>query len=133
MDFALSAEQEAIRRGLEDAAQKMGQGGGVDASTIEPVLGSVTEFIVEEIQRALSFFWTAATDEPLGGIVLSGGSARMPGLSDQLTQRLHCGVEVANPFRRVVVERTADRRMIESSGPALAVTVGLATRHPGDK
>jgi type IV pilus assembly protein PilM len=108
-------------------------GGGADAAAVEPVLGSVTEFIVEEIQRALSFFWTAATDEPLGGIVLSGGSARMPGLSDQLTQRLHCGVEVANPFRRVTVERSADRKLIESNGPALAVTVGLATRHPGDK
>jgi type IV pilus assembly protein PilM len=108
-------------------------GGGADPAAVEPVLGSVTEFIVEEIQRALSFFWTAATDEPLGGIVLSGGSARMPGLSDQLTQRLHCGVEVANPFRRVTVERSADRKLIESNGPALAVTVGLATRHPGDK
>ena len=111
---------------------KMGRG-GADAAAVEPVLGSVTEFIVEEIQRALSFFWTAATDEPLGGIVLSGGSARMPGLSDQLTQRLHCGVEVANPFRRVTIERSADRKLIESNGPALAVTVGLATRHPGDK
>jgi type IV pilus assembly protein PilM len=97
------------------------------------VLGSVTEFIVEEIQRALSFFWTAATDEPLGGIVLSGGSARMPGLAKQLTQRLHCGVEVANPFRRVTIERGADKKMIEMNGPALAVTVGLATRQPGDK
>jgi type IV pilus assembly protein PilM len=114
-------------------AVKMGRGGGADASAVEPVIGSVTEFIVEEIQRALSFFWTAATDEPLGGIVLSGGSARMPGLADQLTQRLHCGVEVANPFRRVMVERSADRKMIETNGPALAVTVGLATRHPGDK
>ena len=112
---------------------KTGQRGGVDAATVEPVLGSVTEFIVEEIQRALSFFWTAATDEPLGGIVLSGGSARMPGLADQLTQRLHCGVEVANPFRRVTIERGADRKMIETNGPALAVTVGLATRQPGDK
>ena len=112
---------------------KMGNGGGVDPSSVEPVLGSVTEFIVEEIQRALSFFWTAATDEPLGGIVLSGGSARMPGLADQLTQRLHCGVEVANPFRRVVIERSADRKLIESNAPALAVTVGLATRQPGDK
>jgi len=112
---------------------KKGQRGGIDAAAVEPVLGSVTEFIVEEIQRALSFFWTAATDEPLGGIVLSGGSARMPGLSDQLTQRLHCGVEVANPFRRVTIDRSADRKMIETNGPALAVTVGLATRHPGDK
>ncbi len=107
--------------------------GGVDMSSAEPVLGSVTEFIVEEIQRALSFFWTAATDEPLGGIILSGGTARMPGLSGQLTQRLGCAVEVADPFRRLQIERGVNRDLIEASGPALAVTVGLATRRPGDK
>ena len=119
----------------EDAERvKIGrQVAGADPAAAEPVLASVTEFIVEEIQRALSFFWTAATDEPLGGIVLSGGPARMPGLSGQLTQRLGCAVEVADPFRRVQVDRGVDRKTIESSGPALAVAVGLATRRPGDK
>jgi type IV pilus assembly protein PilM len=118
----------------EADAIKMGRGGGqLDPATVEPVLGSVTEFIVEEIQRSLSFFWTAATDEPLGGVILSGGPARMPGLSTQLTQRLGCAVEVADPFRRLELERGVDRHLVEASGPALAVTVGLATRRPGDK
>jgi type IV pilus assembly protein PilM len=113
---------------------KMGRkAGNVDAAAVEPVLGSVTEFIVEEIQRALSFFWTAATDEPLGGVVLSGGTARMSGLSAQLTQRLGCAVEIANPFRRLHVDRGVDKKLAEASAPALAVTVGLATRRPGDK
>jgi type IV pilus assembly protein PilM len=119
-----------------DDAEKLKTGrqvAGVDPAAVGPALASVTEFIVEEIQRALSFFWTAATDEPLGGVVLSGGPARTPGLSGQLTQRLQCAVEVADPFRRLHVERGADRALVESSGPALAVTVGLATRRPGDK
>jgi type IV pilus assembly protein PilM len=119
---------------VEADAIKMGRPSAkLDAATTEPVLGSVTEFIVEEIQRALSFFWTAATDEPLGGVILSGGTARTTGLSGQLTQRLGCAVEVADPFRRMQVDRGVDRTLIESSGPALAVTVGLATRRPGDK
>jgi type IV pilus assembly protein PilM len=116
-----------------DAIKTGRHAGKVDPATVEPVLGSVTEFIVEEIQRSLSFFWTAATDEPLGGVILSGGPARMPGLSTQLTQRLGCAVEVANPFRRLQVERGVHRELVEASGPALAVTVGLATRRPGDK
>jgi type IV pilus assembly protein PilM len=57
--------------------------------------------------------------------------ARMPGLAAQLTQRLGCAVEVADPFRRLQLERGVDRQLVEASGPALAVTVGLATRHPG--
>jgi len=119
------ADAEALKQGRA--------AGGADPAAAEPVLASVTELIVEEIQRALSFFWTAATDEPLGAIVLSGGSARMPGLSAELKQRLDCPVEVADPFRRVTVDRRVDRGVIEASGPALAVAVGLATRQPGDK
>jgi len=118
----------------EAEALKLGKSArDADGSAVEPVLGSVTEFIVEEIQRALSFFWTAATDEPLGGIVLSGGTARTAGLSNLLAERLGCSVEVASPFRRLTVDRGVNRDLLQASGPALAVTVGLATRRPGDK
>jgi type IV pilus assembly protein PilM len=115
-------------------AAKLGRSAaGVDPAAVEPVLGSVTDFIVEEIQRALSFFWTAATDEPLGGVILSGGTARTAGLAAQLKQRLGCEVEVADPFRRVPVVRSADQELVQAQGPALAVAVGLASRRPGDK
>jgi type IV pilus assembly protein PilM len=106
---------------------------GADPAAVEPVMTSVTEFIVEEIHRALSFFWTAATDEPLGGVIVSGGTAGVPGLAGQLTRRLGCAVEVANPFRRLQLERGIDRQLVDACAPALAVTVGLATRRPGDK
>src|SRR5204862_1630987 len=118
------ADAEALKQGRA--------AGGADPAAAEQILGSVTELIVEEIQRALSFFWTAATDEPLGAVFLSGGPARMPGLSAELKQRLDCVVEVADPFRRAQVERRGDRLLIEASGPSLAVAVGLATRRPGD-
>lgn len=119
----------------EDAERlKRGQAaGGVEIEAAEPVIGSVTEFIVEEIQRAISFFWTAATDEPIGGMVISGGSARMPGLATQLQERLDTQVEVADPFRRLQVGGRIDRRLIDECGPSLAVAAGLATRRPGDK
>jgi type IV pilus assembly protein PilM len=115
-------------------ALKRGRGAAnIAPADAEPILGSVTEFIVEEVQRALSFFWTAATDEPLGAVLLSGGPSRMPGLSTQLKERLDTNVEVVDPFRRVTLDGRVDRALIEESGPALAVIVGLATRRPGDK
>jgi Tfp pilus assembly PilM family ATPase len=57
----------------------------------------------------------------------------MPGLATQLKERLDTKVDVVDPFRRVTVDARVDRALIEESGPALAVTVGLATRRPGDK
>jgi type IV pilus assembly protein PilM len=119
------ADADALKRGRGAA--------NIAPADAEPILGSVTEFIVEEVQRALSFFWTAATDEPLGAVLLSGGPSRMPGLSAQLKERLDTKVEVVDPFRRVTVDSRVDRALIEESGPALAVVVGLATRRPGDK
>lgn len=107
--------------------------GGIAADASAAVVAPVTEFIVEEIQRAIGFFWTAATDEPLGAVMLSGGPARMPGLTAQLADRLGCTVEVVDPFRRLAMDSRIDRQLVEECGPALAVTVGLATRRPGDK
>jgi type IV pilus assembly protein PilM len=119
----------------EDAEQvKRGHAAaGINPDAAEPVLASVTEFITEEIQRAISFFWTAATDEPIGSVVLSGGPARMPGLARNLQERLQTSVEVADPFKRLRIDGKVDRRLIDECGPALAVAVGLATRRPGDK
>jgi Tfp pilus assembly PilM family ATPase len=57
----------------------------------------------------------------------------MPGLAQQMTQRLQCQVEVADPFRRLAIDRGVDKALVDVSGPALAVTAGLATRRPGDK
>jgi len=113
---------------------KIGQSaGGIEPEAAEAILHSVTEFIVEEIQRAISFFWTAATDEPIGSVILSGGPARMPGLSTQLQERLDTSVEIADPFKSIRVSSKVSKELIEQSGPALAVAVGLATRRPGDK
>jgi type IV pilus assembly protein PilM len=119
------ADADALNRGHAAA--------NISPGDAEPILSSVTEFIVEEVQRALSFFWTAATDEPLGAVLLSGGPSRMPGLSTQLKERLDTKVDVVDPFRRVTLDGRVDRAIIEQHGPALAVTVGLATRRPGDK
>lgn len=100
---------------------------------VDPLMASVIEFLIEEIQRNLSFFWTAATEEPLGVIYLSGGAATATGLAPQLAQRLDIPVEVVDPFRRIAVDARVNRELIKRHGPAFAVCVGLATRQPGDK
>lgn len=119
-----------------EEAEQLKAGGKVrefGPADIEPLVSSVIEFLIEEIQRNLSFFWTAATEEPLGGIYLSGGAASAPGLASQLSQRLDVPVEVVDPFKQIAVESRASRDLIQQHGPAFAVCVGLATRRAGDK
>lgn len=118
------------------STQGPGGDGGAAANApeeSEPAIGPASWFLVEEIQRALSFFWTAAAEEPLAAVYLSGGAAPAAGLVDLLAERLGCPVEIADPFRRLAVDRRVDRALLEERAPALAVSVGLASRRPGDK
>jgi type IV pilus assembly protein PilM len=100
---------------------------------IEPVLQPVKEFLAEEIHRALSFFWTAATDEQISSILLSGGTSRVPGLVNLLAERLEVPVHIVNPLTNVTVARAADRAALEKDAPSFAIAVGLGVRRPGDK
>ncbi|MGH7822972.1 MAG: type IV pilus assembly protein PilM, partial [Candidatus Binatia bacterium] len=101
--------------------------------SVEPVLQPVKEFLAEEIHRALSFFWTAATDESISTIFVSGGASRVPGLVGLLSERLEVPVQLVNPFHNVTFAHGIDRQALERESPSFAIAVGLGTRRPGDK
>jgi type IV pilus assembly protein PilM len=100
---------------------------------VEPVLQPVKEFLAEEIHRALSFFWTAATDEQISSILLTGGTSRVPGLVNLLAERLEVPVHIANPLANVHLAHGVDRAALERDAASFAIAVGLGVRRPGDK
>ena len=112
---------------------KQKSGPGEDITGVVRAMNISSDLNPKEIQRNLSFFWTAATEEPLSAIYLSGGSAAIPGFATQLSQRLGVPVELVDPFRRIGVDGRVDQQLVRENGPAFAVCVGLATRQPGDK
>jgi type IV pilus assembly protein PilM len=97
------------------------------------VSSSAAAALIEEIHHALSFFWTAATDETIDAVYLSGGVARMPGLAQQLSERIQAPVEIANPFTHATLGAALDTVMIREQAAEFAVALGLATRRPDDK
>lgn len=112
---------------------KLGHSPQYPLEQVEPVLQPVKEFLAEEIHRALSFFWTAATDEQIGMILLAGGTSRVPGLMQLLSERLEVPVHVVNPLSNVTIGSGVDRAALEKDGPSFAIAVGLGVRRPGDK
>lgn len=125
-DLNLSVEDaEAVKAGRPD--------GKVDAEQASAVTASATSALIEEIHHALSFFWTAATDETIDAIYLSGGVARMPGLPQQLSERVGAPVEIANPFAHVALDPSVDTPDVREHAAEFAVAIGLATRRPNDK
>jgi type IV pilus assembly protein PilM len=130
---------EALTRDLglssEDAERaKVGEPvAGVDAEQLSFTLGPALDALIEEIHYALSFFWTAATDERIDAIYVSGGASHTAELAERLAQRAEAPVEVADPFARIAVSPAADEQALRKRGPEFAVATGLASRRPSDK
>jgi type IV pilus assembly protein PilM len=96
-------------------------------------LGPAVDALIEEIHYALSFFWTAATDERIDALYISGGAARIPELRQRLAERAEAPVEIADPLARVGFAAGVDAAAIRARSPEFAVAMGLAIRRPEDK
>ncbi len=130
---------EALTRDLgvsgEDAEQvKAGHEiSSVSAEQASMALGPATDALIDEIHYALSFFWTAATDERIDALYVSGGAARVPELRQRLADRAEAPVEIADPLARVALGSSVDAAVLRQRAPEFAVAMGLAVRRPQDK
>jgi type IV pilus assembly protein PilM len=124
-DLGVSAEEaERIKAGGESK---------IDAEQLSMAFGPAVDALIEEIHYALSFFWTAATDERIDVLYLSGGAARTPELAQRLAERTEAPVEIADPLGRVSLASAADMAALRERGTEFAVAMGLAMRRPADK
>ena len=102
---------------------------GINEDARVPIMKSVSEIIVLEIQKTFDFFRATAGGEQIQKLYLAGGSARVFGLADLLKQELGIPVEELNPFRKIKFERSGESSdLVTSQGPRMAVAVGLALR-----
>lgn len=92
------------------------------------------EPICQEIERSVDYFRSAFGGEEIKQVLLSGGGAMIPGMTDELTGRLGIDTEIINPFRKIGYDKKAMQgEDVGAIGPIAAVGVGLALRKIGDK
>ncbi|HEY3380450.1 MAG TPA: type IV pilus assembly protein PilM [Vicinamibacterales bacterium] len=135
-----NAFTEAIQKELGlpfDSAERVKKGEPVDGTMPEdvaPILRTVTENLLLEIQKTFDFFKATAASERIDRILVSGGTSRVDGFAAQLAERFTTQVELFDPFRKIQVD--AKKLKIEhlpDVAPTLAVAVGLALRRAGDR
>jgi type IV pilus assembly protein PilM len=142
-DFTLAGNSitEAIQQKLgvtfEEAENIKIEGpGGGEASDKEfrESLLQYAEPICAEIERSVDYFRSTYGGEYIKHVLVSGGSAKIPGIINDLTQRLNVEAEIANPFKKIGYNtKTLDPTTIENIIPIAAVGIGLALRKVGDK
>ncbi len=87
------------------------------------------ERLTSELMRSLDFYAASHANAPVQKLFLSGGTALLPGIADELERRLGIEAKVLNPFAAIKAdEGRFDRDYLERIGPMMMVPVGLALR-----
>lgn len=90
------------------------------AEVVTPILS----IIISEVKKNQDAY-LRSNGKKLDGIVLTGGSARMPGLPEFISEELALPVEMGNPFKMVAYDPMLEGRL-EAISSSYAVAVGLA-------
>lgn len=107
---------------------------GLDESQVESkvfnAIKPVFDKILNEINRSKTYYTTHNQDVMINRVILSGGTALMPGLLLYIANKLDVEAELANPWRNVRISEKikTKRKSLMESGPLYASAVGLALK-----
>ena len=105
-----------------------------DPDRLQSCIGRVNETLSMEIRRSLDFYNSTATDGKIDKVYVGGGCAKVPLLTDSISERLGLPVEIINPFLKIICnDKEFDPEYLQEMGPIVTVAVGLAIRRLGDK
>jgi type IV pilus assembly protein PilM len=121
--------QKELQLSFQEAEDlKLGKAGGSEAEMVQPLLQSITDMLVMEVQKTFDFFRETYPNEKIARVLICGGTARTAGLPEQIEETFGYPTEVLDPLKYITPGPKVDALAISSMGPALAVAVGLALR-----
>ena len=112
---------------LEEAENKK-RSGELPDDYAALILQPFIESLVQEISRALQFFFTSTTHNKVDLILLAGGSAALPGLAAAVTRQTSFACSVANPFEGMAMASGIRLGNMAREAPSYLTSCGLALR-----
>lgn len=134
---SISAGDEAMSRALMQAlgfersqADEFKKAYGLDKSKLEgkivTAVKPIMDTILGEMKRALVYYQERYKEDRIDAVVLSGGTARLPGMVVYIAEAMGIEAQMANPWVGIHIDpRFA---ILNNEGPTFAVAVGLALR-----
>ncbi len=112
---------------FEEAGLAKKQGGLPDDYEAE-VLEPFKENMASQIGRSLQFFYASSQISELDHLILAGGCASIPGMTDLVGSKLGIHTVVANPFSNMSVASKVSDQALNSDAPSMLISCGLALR-----
>ena len=111
----------------EEAGMAKKQGGLPDDYEGE-VLAPFKEAVVQQVARALQFFFGSSQYNAVDYVLLAGGTASIAGLPAQVEEKVGTATLVANPFADMAVSSKVNAAALSNDAPSLMIACGLAMR-----
>ena len=112
---------------LEEAESKKRSGELPD--DYEPsVLRPFVDSMVQEIARALQFFFTSTPHNKVDYVMLAGGSAALPGLTEAVTRHTTFTCTLVDPFQGMELGDSVRLKKMTREAPSYLTSCGLALR-----
>ena len=112
---------------LEEAETKK-RSGELPDDYESSVLKPFVESMVQEIGRALQFFFTSTPHNKVDYILLAGGSAALPGLTAAVQQHTTFVCNLLNPFEGMEMGSGVRLKKMTREAPSYLTSCGLALR-----
>jgi type IV pilus assembly protein PilM len=112
---------------LEEAETKK-RSGELPDDYESSVLRPFVESMVQEIGRALQFFFTSTPHNKVDYIMLAGGSAALPGLTAAVTSHTTFPCSLVNPFEGMEMGDGVRLKKMTREAPSYLTSCGLALR-----
>ena len=92
------------------------------------VLRPFVENMVQEIVRALQFFFTSTPHNKVDYVMLAGGSSALPGLTAAVTRHTTFSCSLVNPFEGMEIGESVRLKKMTREAPSYLTSCGLALR-----
>ena len=96
------------------------------------VLQPFMESLAQQTSRLLQTFFSSSSQSQVDQIVLCGGSALLPGLTDVMEQQIGVPAQVANPLADMAVGSGINAESLQKDATSLMIACGLAMRSLDD-
>lgn len=123
-DFGFSLDQ------AEEYKKVYGMLHGTLGGKIGQATAPILSTIIDEVKKALAFYNEKYKNEaPIGQILLSGGSAKLPGITGFFVERTGLETVIANPWRIVAQDQMKKlSKEILDSASHYTISVGLGMK-----
>ena len=117
----------ARERPLDEISSKKGE------NKVWRVVQPLLDELIREIRRSVDYYQSqfpeTSADAHVSKIVLTGGSARMPGMDAYVASKLKIPTMIAEVFKQTAIgAQKVPEKFVEDHGPVLAVGMGLALK-----